>query len=63
MLLNPLCHEISEDLGLDCGAGGIGDVKAHELEPPLGDAADGLPVIDDIPKPLEDTTTIGWASK
>jgi hypothetical protein len=44
------------------GVGGIGDVEAQELKPPLGDAASGLLVLDVMPKPLEDTTTIGWAS-
>ena len=28
--------------------GGVGDVEAHELEPPLGDMAGGLPVADDV---------------
>jgi len=63
LLLGLLCHEINEDLGLNHGARGIGDVKAHELESPLGDAAGGLPVVDDIPKLLEDMTTIGWLLK
>jgi predicted GTPase len=30
--------------------GCVGDVEAHELEPPLGDVADGLPVVDDVPQ-------------
>ena len=49
LLLSPLCHEISEDLVHDRGAGGIGDVKAHELESPLGDTVGGLSVVDDVP--------------
>ena len=28
--------------------GGIGDVEAHELEPPLGNVAGGLSVVDDV---------------
>jgi hypothetical protein len=35
-------------LGLDCCVEGVGDVEAHELEPPLGNVADGLLVVDDV---------------
>ena len=63
LLLSPFCHEFGEDLGLNHDARGVGDVEAHELEPPLGDAAGGLPIVDNGPKPLEDTTTMGWPSK
>ena len=45
----PLHHEVGEDLGLDRSVGGIGDVEAHELEPPLGDATGALLVVDDVP--------------
>jgi hypothetical protein len=50
LFLSPLCHKIGEDLGLDRGAGGVGDVKAHELEPPLGNVANRLLVVDDVPQ-------------
>ena len=50
MLLDPLRDQVGEGLGLDHGAGGVGDVKGHELEPPLGDAAGGLLVFDDVPQ-------------
>jgi predicted GTPase len=29
---------------------GVGDVKAHELEPPLSNVTDGLLVVDDVPQ-------------
>ena len=38
---------------VDCGAGGIGDVKGHKLEPLLGDTAGGLQVVDDVPLAAE----------
>ena len=28
----------------------VGDVKAHEFEPPLGDATGGLTIVDDVPQ-------------
>ena len=33
---------------MDRGTGGVGDVKAHELEPPLGNVVVGLLVVDDV---------------
>ena len=42
---------IDEYLRLDHRAGGVGDVKPLELEPPLGDAAYGFSVVDDVPEP------------
>ena len=43
--------------------GGIGDVKAHELEPPLSDAVGGLSVVDDVSQATRSNDHHGLAIK